>query len=185
VVVKDETGLLAISSLAVAKAAINLSTSEAYAGETISITGTGFPPRAPLSSITFTIFPSVQLISDSPVPTTNGIGNITFEVQVPWPDRNGALTVEIDDIVAKAPLLIRPASIVATRQDANTILVVGEGFAPNMQARVSVDIRAGIVPNFFTDDNGNISFEITIYDNTQDGTVSVSVGESTASAHIN
>ena len=185
VVVKDEKGLEATFSLGVSEAAITLSTSQAYAGETISVIGTGFPPRTPLSSITFTKFPSVNLNSESPSPTTDGIGNITVEVQAPWPDRSGAIRLDILGVIAEASLLIRPATITATRQDANTVHVVGEGFEPNSQVGVDVNIRAAVVPNFFSDENGNVAFEITTYETRLDETVSVRVGDFTASARIN
>jgi hypothetical protein len=187
VVVTDGTGLSAIFDHFVLTPGITLSISEAFASETVSVTGTGFPPRMPLGSITFTSFPSVQLASGSPLPTTDGIGRISIETQVPWPGRNGAITIEIRGIEASAPLIIRPPDISATRQGSNTILVVGEGFPPNSQASFSVDIVVMIRPNIFSDENGNISFEITTIGdvNTQDGIVQVSVGEYTASAPIN
>ena len=121
------------------------------------------------------------------MPNTDGIGNISIEVRVPWPGRNGAITLEIGGIEASASILIRLPSIVATRQDINTVLVVGEGFPPNSQTNVSVDITLKTVPNMFSDENGNISFEITTFGkiNTPDGIVRVSVGEFTASAQIN
>ena len=74
-----------------------------------------------------------------------------------------------------------------TRQDANTVVVVGEGFPPNSQTIVFVDIIIKTGPNIFSDENGNISFEITTIGETNapDGNVSVSVGEFTASSQIN
>ena len=187
VTVKDGTGLSASSDHFVPKAAITLSKSEAFAAETILVTGTGFPPNFPPGSVTFTVFPSVQIITESPLPKTDGIGEITFEVQVPWPNNTGAITLEIRDIEATAPLVIRPPAISATRQGSNIVLVVGEGFPPNSQVSLSVDIIIKIVPTIFTDENGTISFEITTVGETStpDGIVRVSVREFTASAQIN
>jgi len=184
--VKDDTGLSAISDHFVPKAAITLSKSEAFAAEIISITGTAFPPNVPLGSITFSSFPTVQLFSGSPLPTTDVIGKISFEVQAPWPGRRGVITLQIGGIEDNAPLLIRPVTIIATRQDSNTVLVVGEGYPPNSQASFSVDIVVKIGPNIFSDENGNISFEITTVGDvkTPDGIVRVSVGEFTDSARI-
>ena len=185
VTVKDGAGLLASSVHFVPKAAIKLSISEAFAAETISITGTGFLPKSNLASVTFSRFPSVQLFSETPLPKTDGIGNITVDVQVPWPSSKGTITFEIGGIVVDAPLIIRPPAITATRKE-NTVLVVGEGFPPNSQTIVSVDIVVKTGPNIFTDENGNVSIEITTFGETKtpDGNVHVSVGEFLASAQI-
>lgn len=185
--VRDQIGLSAFTGHVVPRAEITLSPSEALAGETITINGVGFPTRFPPSSITFSSFPSVQLPTISSAPTTDRFGNIIVEVQVPWPDRSGVITLEVGDIQAQAPILMKPATIEATRQGINTILVVGAGFPPNAQVNVYVDLIVKSGPNIFTDGAGNVSFEITTIDDitTQEGTVSVNVGEFKASAEIN
>lgn len=185
--VKDGAGLLATSSHFVPKGAIILSKSEAFAAETITINGTGFPPDMPPASVTFSRFPAVLLTTEEPLPTTDGIGNITFDVQVPWPDTKGSIVLAIGGIEADAPLIIRPPAITATRQDSDTVLVLGEGFPPNSQISVSVDIVVKTVPNIFTDKNGRIEFELTTFGDpkTPDGIVRVSVDVFTASAQIN
>ena len=187
VFVNDEEGLSARFDHLVPKAAITLSLSEAFASETISITGTGFPPNVPPTSVTFSSFPSVQLTAGSPLPTTDATGDISIDVQVPWPSRQGVVTVDIRSIEATAPLTIRRPSISATPQGSNTILVVGEGFPPSSQASFSVDITVKIGPTVFSDEDGNISFQIkTVNDATiEKGIVHVSVGEFTDSAPIN
>ena len=169
------------------KAEITLSVSEAFAAEAVSITGVGFPPKSRPSSITFTAFPSTQLIYDSPLPATDEIGNISIDVKVPWPGRTGDVIVVIGGVEANARLLIRLPNIVATRQDASTVLVVGEGFPPSSQTNVSIDIVVRQGPNIFSDENGNISFELTTFGETKtpDGIVHVSVGEFNASSQIN